>query len=140
MILTIFLTKKKFNNYFGHSLCFNLFPYDLSYVFIYIPRKDPLRYDLSRDITGCQPISVYIRRKRGCDINRHITVNCFNFRGKNEIIMEAKRRIGEKGYSIAKKKCQHFVSECRNGVSFSPEVEFIIECIIFVYYFIFYKI
>lgn len=45
-----------------------------------------------------------------------------NQREKIQIVNEAKLRIGEKGYSITKKNCQHFVSECRNGISYSPEV------------------
>jgi HRAS-like suppressor 3 len=49
---------------------------------------------------------------------------CYMPRPKNEIIQEAKRRIGEKGYSITSNNCQHFVSECRNGNSFSHEVTF----------------
>ncbi len=40
---------------------------------------------------------------------------------------EAKRRVGEKGYSITKKNCQHFVGEVRNGTSCSPEVQGVIN-------------
>ncbi len=31
--------------------------------------------------------------------------------------------MGEKGYSLTTMNCQHFVSECRNGTSLSPEVQ-----------------
>jgi hypothetical protein len=37
-------------------------------------------------------------------------------------VQEAQRRIGERGYSITRRNCQHFASECRNGTSFAPEV------------------
>jgi hypothetical protein len=43
-------------------------------------------------------------------------------RSKEAILAEAKKRVGEKGYSITKRNCQHFVSEVRNGTSCSPEV------------------
>lgn len=43
-------------------------------------------------------------------------------RTKEEIVREAKSRIGERGYSIRINNCQNFASECRNGSSFSPEV------------------
>lgn len=43
-------------------------------------------------------------------------------RSKEEIVREAKRRIGEKGYSVRTRNCHHFVSECRNGTAYSPEV------------------
>jgi hypothetical protein len=43
-------------------------------------------------------------------------------RSKAEIVSEAKKRLGEKGYSVTTKNCQHFASECRNGKPFSPEV------------------
>ncbi len=43
-------------------------------------------------------------------------------RSKEEIVIEANKRLGEKGYSVTSKNCQHFASECRNGKPFSPEV------------------
>ncbi|CAF0828003.1 unnamed protein product [Brachionus calyciflorus] len=42
---------------------------------------------------------------------------------KDEILREAKRRLGELGYSVTINNCQNFVSEVRNGESISPEVE-----------------
>lgn len=44
-------------------------------------------------------------------------------KSKEEIVSEAKKRLGESGYSVTSKNCQHFVSECRNGNAISPEVE-----------------
>ena len=44
------------------------------------------------------------------------------YRSKEEIIKQAYSRLGEKGYSLFTKNCQHFTSECRNGKSFSPEL------------------
>lgn len=46
---------------------------------------------------------------------------------KEEIVNEAKKRLGENGYSVTSKNCQHFVSECRNGCAISPEVEQIVN-------------
>lgn len=48
-------------------------------------------------------------------------------RTKEEIVAEAKRRLGEKGYSITKQNCQHFVSDVRNGTCCSPEVEGVVQ-------------
>lgn len=42
-------------------------------------------------------------------------------RSKEEIVSEARKRLGEQGYSVTSKNCQHFASECRNGNPFSPE-------------------
>lgn len=47
-------------------------------------------------------------------------------RDKEEIVKEAKSRIGERGYSVRNLNCQHLASECRNGTSYSPEVEGVI--------------
>ena len=46
-----------------------------------------------------------------------------NYLNASETHGEAKKRIGEKGYSLTKMNCQHFVCEVRNGNSVSPEVE-----------------
>lgn len=40
-----------------------------------------------------------------------------------EIVNEAKNRLGEKGYSVTSKNCQHFVSDIRNGTAYSPELD-----------------
>ncbi len=45
------------------------------------------------------------------------------WRSKEEIVIEAKKRLGEIGYCVISKNCQHFVSECRNGRPYSPEVD-----------------
>ena len=45
------------------------------------------------------------------------------FRPKEEILKEAKQRLGEIGYSVTRDNCQNFVSKVRNGVSRSPEIE-----------------
>ena len=42
---------------------------------------------------------------------------------KEEIVREARNRLGERGYSLTKMNCQHFASEVRNGTSISPEVQ-----------------
>jgi HRAS-like suppressor 3 len=44
-------------------------------------------------------------------------------RPKEEILAEAKRRVGEEGYSITTKNCQHFVGGVRNGTACSPEIQ-----------------
>lgn len=52
-------------------------------------------------------------------------------RPKEEIVREAKKRIGEKGYSLRTKNCHHFVSECRNGTAYSPEVHGVMNGVLF---------
>jgi hypothetical protein len=47
----------------------------------------------------------------------------YNQRSKEKTLAEAKRRVGEIGYNLMTNNCQHFVSECRNGNSLSPEVK-----------------
>jgi hypothetical protein len=39
------------------------------------------------------------------------------------IIVEARKRLGEKSYHILIDNCQHFATECRYGISRSKEVE-----------------
>ena len=48
-------------------------------------------------------------------------------RTREEIVREAKSRIGERGYSIRNRNCQNFASVCRNGTSYSPEVEGVLD-------------
>ncbi|KAK0063330.1 lecithin retinol acyltransferase [Biomphalaria pfeifferi] len=43
------------------------------------------------------------------------TDNYFPIKSDNEILKEAKSRIGQKGYSLLFYNCEHFVNICRHG-------------------------
>jgi hypothetical protein len=51
-------------------------------------------------------------------------------RKKSSILQEAKKRVGEKGYNLINKNCQHFVGQVRNNLNYSPEVESFFEKLI----------
>ena len=55
------------------------------------------------------------------NIKCSLNVVVFIIRPSEEIVIEARKRIGENGYSITTQNCQHFVSEIRNGTAISPE-------------------
>lgn len=48
-------------------------------------------------------------------------------KSKEEILEEARRRIGDEPYNLFADNCQHFVSSVRNGVKVSPEIDEKIE-------------
>ena len=46
-----------------------------------------------------------------------------NLRQPSEIIADARRRIGEKGYNILYNNCEHFVYECVLGIKYCSQTE-----------------
>lgn len=48
-------------------------------------------------------------------------------RSIDEVLENAKGRIGERGYSILEKNCQHFVSECLSGQSISFDAQRLLD-------------
>ena len=106
------------------------------------------KFEILRNVMGAEFENIGVREDNLIEVAafREVTVsNCYDekyrdqIRPGDQIVADARKRVGEKGYDIMTDNCQHFCTDCRYGIPVAIEVcifRVILPNVLFIYWFV----